>query len=111
MSTARSWRLGRRRGFEPWIELCRPVESGKLLIAADMRPIDEDLRHGAAPRGAGDHLLAQGRIEADIDLDEGLAFPGQEPLGRVAIAAKWRSVEHDPAHSVGLVFLIEVPLL
>ena len=86
------------------------IERGKLLITADMRAIDEDLRHGAPAEGAGDHLVAQLGVGADVDLDEGLALAVEQPLGRVAIAAKGRGVEDDPAHSLWSDFLVDVPL-
>ena len=96
---------------KPRVELRRPIERGKLLVTADMRPVDEDLRHRAPAKGAGDHLLSQRRVAAHIDLDEGLAFAVEQPLGRVAIAAKGGGVEDDPAHSLADVFLADVPLL
>ena len=54
LSWAKSWARGLADGLardwgarEPSVELAFALERGKLLIAADMPAVDEDLRHGA----------------------------------------------------------------
>src|SRR5512134_2590922 len=83
---------------EQRIELRRALELGKLVITADRRAVDEDLWHRAPSKGAVDHLLAQGKVAAHIDLGEGDALLGEEMLGGAAIAAIGRGVEDDFLH-------------
>ena len=90
-------RLG--RFGQPVVELALALKHGKLVIAADMAPVDEDLRHGAQALGAIDHLGALVAIESDVDLLELERFLGEKPLGRAAIAAEGRGVEHDTRHA------------
>src|SRR5437016_7193757 len=52
------------------IKLARPLQGGKIIIAAHMGRTDENLRHGHASIRARHHLASALRIAAHVDLRE-----------------------------------------
>ena len=64
-----------------------------------MAAMDEDLRHGALPARAVDHLDPLFVVEGDVDLLEVERLAVQELLRRAAIAAEGRGVEEDARHA------------
>src|SRR3990167_2197516 len=76
-------RLRREQG----IQLARPVERSQIVVSADVRPADEDLRY-RAPAGFLHHLLALLRVQIDADfLDVGDPFGLEQRLRAHAVRA------------------------
>src|SRR5690349_8446724 len=85
----------RCRGAEQAVELAGSVESAQVVITADVAPVNENLRNGAAAAAALDHLVAAPRLEHDVDLGVFDAFFLQQPLSRGAVAAERLGIDDD----------------
>src|SRR5262245_38402374 len=83
---------------EQRIELRRPLERSKLVIAADMGVVDEDLRHRAPAKATLDHLPPPLHVFAHVDLGEGHSLLAKKMLGGAAIAAIGGGVEDNSRH-------------
>lgn len=71
------------------------LEIHKLVEAAHMDFVDEDLRHRRDAAGAFHHLAAQARFEHHVVLGETDALLGQQSLGRMTVAAQHGGVYLD----------------
>ena len=89
---------GRIAPAQQRIKLARPLQGGKLIIAAHMGRTDENLGHGHASIRARHHLASALRIAAHVDLRELDALACQQPLGGMAIGAIAGRVNCDFGH-------------
>src|SRR5690606_11451474 len=80
------------------VELTAVVEGFQIVVAADVRVPDEDLRHGASA-AALDHLGTALGLRDDVDLGERDALLGEQPLRRVAVAAERRRIDDNIDHA------------
>src|SRR3546814_7742750 len=84
---------------EQRIEPARRVERRKVVAAADMPAVDEDLRHGAPPAGAPDHRVEAVAIHRHIDFAIGRALAVEQPLRPRAIGAEKFRINFDRCHA------------
>src|SRR5580693_4561260 len=87
--------LGRR---EQRVELARFVKRIKIVAAADMGRADEDLRIGAPPARALDHLFTHVPVSTDVDLVEAYTLSRQQVLRILAIGAVANGINIDGCH-------------
>src|SRR5206468_2270524 len=69
----------------------------ELRVAADRRPVDQDLRHGPAP-GELEELLAERGIVVERDLLVLVSPRVEQCLGPDAVGAPASAVDPDPRH-------------
>src|SRR5581483_5388116 len=98
LRSARARRKALERVGEPIVEPALALERGELVVAADMAPVDENLRNGAKAARALDHFVALGGVEADVDLDIVETLGPKQILRRPAISAKLRAVDENFRH-------------
>ena len=79
------------------VELARALERGKLVGAADVPAVDEDLRYRAA-LGARAHLGALGLVLHHVRFLERGALLLEQCLGARAVTTPRRRVDFDPGH-------------
>src|SRR6202030_61750 len=83
---------------EQRVELAGFVQRIKIVAAADMGRADEDLRIGAPPACALDHLFAYVPVSAGIDLVEAYTLLRQQVLRILAVRAVANGIDVDRGH-------------
>src|SRR5690349_6852490 len=87
-----------RRGLQKFLQLAAALGRSKLVEAAHVGAIDEDLRHGARARRAVQHLGARRGIDVDPPLAPFESLGLQKVLGGHAVTADRGGIDFDIGH-------------